>query len=88
LGEGYYDFFDLLSGGLPKIQIIYKNNVVTTGVVDLGSGSPFTPSISVTPTGTVIYPGSSTPPSTTPNSISPIQFGGNVMNKPIAWRQY
>ena len=89
LGEGYYDFFDLLSGGLPKIQIIYKNNVVTTGMVDLGSGSPFTPSVSVTPTGTVIYPGSSTPPNPqSPNPISPIQFGGNVMNKPIAWRQY
>ena len=89
LGEGYYDFFDLLSGGLPKIQIIYKNNAVTTGMVDLGSGSPFTPSVSVTPTGTVIYPGSSQPPNPqSPNPISPIQFGGNVMNKPIAWRQY
>ena len=88
-GTGYYDLFDLLSGGLPKITITYKNNAITSGVIALGTGIPLSPAVYVTPTGTVIYPGSSTPPNTTtPNAISPIQFGGNVMNKPIAWRQY
>ncbi|MHB1692204.1 MAG: hypothetical protein ACYCSR_16460, partial [Thiomonas sp.] len=88
-GTGFYDLFDLLTGNLPKITITYKNNAVTNGVIALGAGIPLSPAVYVTPTGTVIYPGSSTPPNTTtPNSISPIQFGGNVMNKPIAWRQY
>lgn len=88
-GTGFYDLFDLLTGNLPKITITYKNNAVINGVIALGAGIPLSPAVYVTPTGTVIYPGSSTPPNTTtPNSISPIQFGGNVMNKPIAWRQY
>ena len=89
VGTGYYDLFDLLTGNKPKITITYKNNAVLNGVIALGAGIPLSPAVYVTPTGTVIYPGSSTPPNTTtPNSISPIQFGGNVMNKPIAWRQY
>lgn len=88
-GTGYYDLFDLLTGGLPKIAITYKNNAVTNGVISLGTGVPLSPSIYVTPTGTVIYPGSSQPANPQqPNPISPINFGGNVMNKPIAWRQY
>ncbi|OIR00290.1 hypothetical protein GALL_177490 [mine drainage metagenome] len=89
VGTGYYDLFDLLTGGLPKITIRYKNNAVTNGVISLGAGIPLSPSVYVTPTGTVIYPGSSQPPNPQqPNPISPINFGGNVMNKPIAWRQY
>ena len=89
VGTGYYDLFDLLTGNTPKITITYKNNAVLNGVIALGAGIPLSPAVYVTPTGTVIYPGSSTPPNTsTPNAISPIQFGGNVMNKPIAWRQY
>jgi type IV pilus assembly protein PilY1 len=89
VGTGYYDLFDLLTGNLPKITITYKNNAVVNGVIALGSGIPLSPAVYVTPTGTVIYPGSSRPPKPqSPNPISPIQFGGNVMNKPIAWRQY
>jgi type IV pilus assembly protein PilY1 len=87
-GTGYYDLFDLVSGGLPKIPITYRNNAVTNGVIALGSGIPLSPAVYVTPSGTVIYPGSSTPPNSTTSNIAPINFGGNVMNKPIAWRQY
>ena len=87
VGVGFYDLFDLLSGGLPKIPITYKNNTITNGIVSLGSGIPYTPSVSVTPNGTVVYPGNSQAPNPQ-NPISPILFGGSVMNKPIAWRQY
>ena len=87
-GTGYYDLFDLVSGGLPKIPITYRNNAVTNGVIALGSGIPLSPAVYVTPSGTVIYPGSSTPPNSSTSNIAPINFGGNVMNKPIAWRQY
>ncbi|OIQ67337.1 hypothetical protein GALL_510840 [mine drainage metagenome] len=89
VGTGYYDLFDLLTGGPPKITITYENNAVTNGVISLGSGIPLSPTVYVTPTGTVIYPGSSEPPGPqSPNPISPIDFGGSVMNKPLAWRQY
>ncbi len=89
IGNGYYDLFDLVSGGLPKISITYRNNAVTNGVIALGSGIPLSPAVYVTPSGTAIYPGSSTPPDPSqPSTISPINFGGSVMNKPIAWRQY
>ena len=86
-GTGYYDLFDLVSGGLPKIPITYKNNAVTNGIISLGLGTPYTPSYSVTASGTLVYPGNSQPPLPT-QGINPILFGGNVMNKPIAWRQY
>ena len=87
VGVGYYDLFDLLSGGLPKIPITYKNNAITNGIVSLGSGIPYTPSVSVTQNGTVVYPGNSQAPNPQ-NPISPVLFGGSVMNKPVAWRQY
>ncbi|MDD4885705.1 MAG: hypothetical protein PHO64_02135 [Thiomonas sp.] len=86
-GTGYYDLFDLVSGGLPKIPITYKNNAVTNGVISLGLGIPYTPSYTVTASGTLVYPGNSQPPSPA-QGINPIEFGGSVMNKPIAWRQY
>lgn len=87
VGTGYYDLFDLVSGGLPKIPITYKNNAVTNGIISLGLGIPYTPSYTVTASGTLVYPGNSQPPSPT-QGINPIEFGGSVMNKPIAWRQY
>ena len=86
-GTGYYDLFDLVSGGLPKISITYKNNVITNGIISLGLGIPYTPTYTVTASGTLVYPGNSQPVTPT-TGISPIQFGGNVMNKPISWRQY
>ncbi|MGC8507583.1 MAG: hypothetical protein ACP5NM_04845, partial [Thiomonas sp.] len=86
-GTGYYDLFDLVSGGLPKISITYKNNAITNGIISLGLGIPYTPTYTVTASGTLVYPGNSQPVTPT-TGISPIQFGGNVMNKPISWRQY
>ena len=86
-GTGYYDMFDLVSGSLPKIPITYKNNAVTNGIISLGLGTPYTPSYTVTTSGTLVYPGNSQPPTPT-QGINPIEFGGSVMNKPIAWRQY
>jgi type IV pilus assembly protein PilY1 len=86
-GTAYYDLIDLLSGGLPKVSVTYRNIPVTNGVVSLGLGVPFTPSFSVTSEFTLIYPGTSQPVASG-SSINPIVFAGSVMNKPIAWRQY
>ncbi len=86
-GTAYYDLIDLLSGGLPKVSVTYRNTPVTNGVVSLGLGVPFTPSFSVTSQFTLIYPGTSQPVASG-SSINPIVFAGSVMNKPIAWRQY
>jgi type IV pilus assembly protein PilY1 len=69
-GTGYYDLFDLVSGGLPKIPITYKNNAVTNGVISLGLGTPYTPSYTVTASGTMVYPGNSLPP-TSKQGINP-----------------
>lgn len=93
-GNGYYDLFDLLTGSKPKITITYKNNAVTNGVISLGAGKALSPAVYVTGSGAVVYPGSSGAGGgggsggSPGDSVSPILFGGSVMNKPISWRQY
>jgi type IV pilus assembly protein PilY1 len=93
VGDGYYDLFDLLTGGLPKVTITYKGNAVANGVISMGQGIPLSPTVAVTNNGAVFYP------YTTSSGIGgggggggggifPVPVGGSVMNKPIAWRQY
>jgi type IV pilus assembly protein PilY1 len=88
-GQGYYDLFDLASGSLPKVTITYRGSVVTNGILPLGLGSPYTPNVSVTSTGTIIYPGTGVPGGGNGSSSpSPATISNTVMNKPISWRQY
>ncbi len=91
VGVGYYDLFDLVSGGTPKINVTYKGNSVTSGVISLGSGIPLSPSLFVSSNGAGFYPYTTAnvpDASGNPPPITPVTLGGNVMNKPIAWRQY
>lgn len=91
VGVGYYDLFDLTSGGTPKINVTYKGNSVASGVISLGSGIPLSPSLFVSSNGAGFYPytTSNVPdPSGNPPPITPVNLSGSVMNKPIAWRQY
>jgi len=91
VGVGYYDLFDLTSGGPPKINVTYKGNSVASGVISLGPGIPLSPSLFVSSNGAGFYPytTSNVPdPSGNPPPITPVNLSGSVMNKPIAWRQY
>jgi type IV pilus assembly protein PilY1 len=91
VGVGYYDLFDLVSGGKPKINVTYKGNSVASGVISLGSGIPLSPSLFVSSNGAGFYPYTTAnvpDPNGNPPPITPVTLGGSVMNKPIAWRQY
>ncbi|WP_449370252.1 hypothetical protein [Thiomonas sp.] len=90
-GVGYYDLFDLTSGGKPKIYVTYKGNTVSSGVISLGSGIPLSPSLFVSGSSAGFYPYTTAnvpDPNGNPPPITPVTLDGSVMNKPIAWRQY
>ncbi len=83
LGNGYHDYFDLGSGGLPKIPPVINGVAITNGIVNLGAGVPLSPSGFATSSGLVMYGQTNT--NQTPVVVN---FNARVRNPPIAWRQY
>ena len=86
-GTGYYQLFDMASGGDPKITVTYNGVAVTAGEIYLGGGSPLAPSLHGSKNGIVGYPGTDTPPATGDPSLGSINFGGKPLSRSVLWRQ-
>jgi type IV pilus assembly protein PilY1 len=80
-GEGFYDFFSLQTGTFPQ-NTIQQNGQYLTGNLDLGQGSAYTPSYSISGTGLPVY--GSTQHS--PNPINPLVFSRSGINTVVQWR--
>ena len=82
-GTGYYDFFDLRSGGFPTSLPITSNGVAITGPLNIGPGPAFTPSITLTSDGISLNPGSAGSVKPPP----PLPGSGKLSAAPFSWRQ-
>lgn len=82
-GSGYYDFFDLKSGGFPSSLPLTLNNAAITANFSVGSGVAYTPSITFTTRGVALAPGAGSPPTPQP----PLTNNGTLGAKPISWQR-
>ena len=83
LGAGYYDFFNITDGNFPTDSIQTSGGQYLTGDELIGQGTPFTPSVSVTPTGVAVLGASSglnVPP-------QPISFSKHAIDTIVQWRE-
>jgi len=82
LGTAYQDYFNLVDGTFPKnFYKDYQGNYITTDT-NIGSGTAYSSSISLSSTGVKLYGGSSA--NATPNQ--PITAPVPGINKPVQWR--
>jgi len=83
-GNGYYDFFNLASGAFPIDQIKSVSGQLLTSDQYVGVGSPFTPTVSISPTGLPVLGG--TTQTVTP--VKPIEFAKHAIDAPVLWRDF
>ena len=83
-GSGYYDFFDVASGAFPVDQIKTTSGQAVTSDQYVGVGSPFTPTVSIGPSGLPVLGG--TTQTVTP--VPPIEFTKHAIDAPVLWRDF
>ncbi|MHB8409464.1 MAG: hypothetical protein ACYDHY_15455 [Acidiferrobacterales bacterium] len=82
-GNGYYDFFDIVSGAFPLDAIKTSGGQYLTGDQYVGVGAPFTPTVSISPTGLPVLGG--TTQTVTP--VQPIEFSKHAIDTIVQWRE-
>ncbi len=82
-GSGYYDFFDITDGAFPTGRIMNTSGQLLTSDQYVGPGSPFTPTMSVSPTGVPVLGGTSQ----TVTPVQPIEFSKHAINTVVQWRE-
>ena len=84
LGVGYYDFFNINDGSFPTDLIKTSGGQYQTGSELVGPGVPFTPNVSVTPSGLAMLGAgggsSGSPP-------SPLEFSRHAIDTVVQWRE-
>ncbi len=82
-GNGYYDFFNLADGAFPKDAIKTATGADVTTDQYVGVGAPFTPTVSISPTGLPVLGG--TTQTVTP--VQPIEFSKRAIDTVVQWRE-
>ncbi len=83
LGSGYYDFFNIMDGAFPTGAIKTSGGTNVTTDQYVGSGSPYSPTISVSPTGVPVIGGTSQTVTPTPGLV----FSKQAVDAIVQWRE-
>ena len=87
LGTGDYDFFNFLNGAFPTLTLTVNGNLIT-GDLAVGVGRAFSPSITVTSSGSSGLMLNSGSAGTVDNHGNRMPLPVSYADKAISWRQH